>query len=174
MLLYLKIDEKIFEAPSIEFLARRKAVISNEFPNSLFAELLSLRDSILLFFLFLLFFLSSLEKNERANENFRNERNFSFVNRCLESGSRQLSRGIRLRMALVVGEAWDGVESRAIIGSNFCLSSCHARNRVFSAPRKILSIFYSISSIRFDWTAGWIIVFPTWSVVKISRWSAIF
>lgn len=80
----------------------------------------------------------------------------------------------RLRMALVVGEAWDGVESRAIIGSNFCLSSCHARNRVFSAPRKILSIFYSISSIRFDWTAGWIIVFPTWSVVKISRWSAIF
>lgn len=113
-------------------------------------------------------------KNERANENFRNERNFSSVNRCLESGSRQLSRGIRLRMALVVGEAWDGVESRAIIGSNFCLSSCHARNRVFSAPRKILSIFYSISSIRFDWTAGWIIVFPTWSVVKISRWSAIF
>lgn len=88
--------------------------------------------------------------------------------------NRQLSRGIRLRMALVVGEAWDGVESRAIIGSNFCLSSCHARNRVFSAPRKILSIFYSISSIRFDWTAGWIIVFPTWSVVKISRWSAIF
>lgn len=80
----------------------------------------------------------------------------------------------RLRMALVVGEAWDGVESRAIIGSNFCLSSCHARNRVFPAPRKILSIFYSISSIRFDWTAGWIIVFPTWSVVKISRWSAIF
>lgn len=104
-LLYLKIDEKIFEAPSIEFLARRKAVISNEFPNSLLAELLSLRDSILLFFLFLLFFLSSLEKNERANENFRNERNFSSVNRCLESGSRQLSRGIRLRMALVVGEA---------------------------------------------------------------------
>lgn len=33
-------------------------------------------------------------KNERANENFRNERNFSSVNRCLESGSRQLSRGI--------------------------------------------------------------------------------
>lgn len=92
----------------------------------------------------------------------------------IAASNRQLSRGIRLRMALVVGEAWDGVESRAIIGSNFCLSSCHARNRVFSAPRKILSIFYSISSIRFDWTAGWIIVFPTWSVVKISRWSAIF
>lgn len=169
MLLYLKIDEKIFEAPSIEFLARRKAVISNEFPNSLLAELLSLRDSILLFFLFYRF--SFLGKNERANENFRNERNFSFVNRCLESS---IIAWNRLRMALVVGEAWDGVESRAIIGSNFCLSSCHARNRVFSAPRKILSIFYSISSIRFNWTAGWIIVFPTWSVVKISRWSAIF
>lgn len=92
MLLYLKIDEKIFEAPSIEFLARRKAVISNEFPNSLLAELLSLKDSILLFFLFYRF--SFLGKNERANENFRNERNFSSVNRCLESGSRQLSRGI--------------------------------------------------------------------------------
>lgn len=165
MLLYLKIDEKIFEAPSIEFLARRKAVISNEFPNSLLAELLSLRDSILLFFL------SSLEKMKGQMKIFETSAIFP---PWIAASNRQLSRGIRLRMALVVGEAWDGVESRAIIGSNFCLSSCHARNRVFSAPRKILSIFYSISSIRFDWTAGWIIVFPTWSVVKISRWSAIF
>lgn len=171
MLLYLKIDEKIFEAPSIEFLARRKAVISNEFPNSLLAELLSLKDSILLFFLFLLFFLSSLEKMKGQMKIFETSAIFPS---WIAASNRQLSRGIRLRMALVVGEAWDGVESRAIIGSNFCLSSCHARNRVFSAPRKILSIFYSISSIRFDWTAGWIIVFPTWSVVKISRWSAIF
>lgn len=36
-------------------------------------------------------------------------------------GISSIMRGIRLRMALVVGEAWDGVESRAIIGSNFCL-----------------------------------------------------
>lgn len=169
MLLYLKVDEKIFEAPSIEFLARRKAVISNEFPNSLLAELLSLKNSICCSSCSIVF--PFLEKMKGQMKIFETSAIFPS---WIAASNRQLSRGIRLRMALVVGEAWDGVESRAIIGSNFCLSSCHARNRVFSAPRKILSIFYSISSIRFDWTAGWIIVFPTWSVVKISRWSAIF
>lgn len=172
MLLYLKIDEKIFEAPSIEFFARRKAVISNEFPNSLLAELLSLKDSI--YCCSSCSYCFSFLRWKKMKGQMKIFETSAIFPLWIAASNRQLSRGIRLRMALVVGEAWDGVESRAIIGSNFCLSSCHARNRVFSAPRKILSIFYSISSIRFDWTAGWIIVFPTWSVVKISRWSAIF